>query len=147
MYSVRKTLLIMFNKIWILDQDSLKLLSYFVLEDTNQNRRAAALLGLPQFLSEDSSDIIRMCDVSQYINTLHYTHFSLALFETLPLPKKCSFSQKLCKNSYCGLSYTILQHASSHTHMDTQHPALGQNTKPCCLYCPLNVIFLQHCKA
>ncbi|KAM9333859.1 sterile alpha motif domain-containing protein 3-like isoform 1-T3 [Symphorus nematophorus] len=31
-------------------------------EDTNQNRRAAALLGLPQFLSEDSSDIIRMCD-------------------------------------------------------------------------------------
>ncbi|XP_076848035.1 uncharacterized protein LOC143519518 isoform X1 [Brachyhypopomus gauderio] len=32
-------------------------------EDTNQNRRTAALLGLPLFLSEDTSDIIRMCDV------------------------------------------------------------------------------------
>ncbi|XP_029959722.1 sterile alpha motif domain-containing protein 3-like [Salarias fasciatus] len=32
-------------------------------EDTNQNRRTATLLGLPRYLSEDSSDIIRMCDV------------------------------------------------------------------------------------
>ncbi|KAM6929456.1 uncharacterized protein PEZ65_008706 isoform 1-T2 [Lycodopsis pacificus] len=30
-------------------------------EDTNQNR-TAALLGLPCYLSEDSTDIIRMCD-------------------------------------------------------------------------------------
>lgn len=34
-------------------------------EDINQNRRAAALLGLPQFLSEDSSGIIRMSDVHE----------------------------------------------------------------------------------
>ncbi|XP_072572615.1 uncharacterized protein [Paramormyrops kingsleyae] len=32
-------------------------------EDTNQNRRTAALLGLPHFFSEDTSEIIRMCDV------------------------------------------------------------------------------------
>ncbi|KAL7874748.1 hypothetical protein SRHO_G00057180 [Serrasalmus rhombeus] len=31
-------------------------------EDTNQNRRTAALLGLPRFFSEDTSDVIRMCD-------------------------------------------------------------------------------------
>ncbi|KAK9517653.1 hypothetical protein VZT92_023002 [Zoarces viviparus] len=35
---------------------------YFYVEDTNQNRRTAALLGLPCYLSEDSTDIIRMCD-------------------------------------------------------------------------------------
>ncbi|KAL6489157.1 hypothetical protein MHYP_G00028980 [Metynnis hypsauchen] len=32
-------------------------------EDTNQNRRTAALLGLPYYFSEDTSEIIRMCDV------------------------------------------------------------------------------------
>ncbi|XP_065123038.1 sterile alpha motif domain-containing protein 3-like [Paramisgurnus dabryanus] len=32
-------------------------------EDTNQNRRTAALLGLPLFFSEDTSGIIKMCDV------------------------------------------------------------------------------------
>ncbi|KAG1957333.1 hypothetical protein F2P79_007417 [Pimephales promelas] len=32
-------------------------------EDTNQNRRTAALLGLPHFFSEDTSDITKMCDV------------------------------------------------------------------------------------
>ncbi|KAM6952219.1 uncharacterized protein PEZ65_010509 isoform 2-T2 [Lycodopsis pacificus] len=31
-------------------------------EDTNQNRRTATLLGLPRYLSEDSTDIIWMCD-------------------------------------------------------------------------------------
>ncbi|XP_034542093.1 uncharacterized protein LOC117814722 [Notolabrus celidotus] len=32
-------------------------------EDTNQNRRTAVLLGLPGFFAEDTSEIIRMCDV------------------------------------------------------------------------------------
>ncbi|KAK1875819.1 Transmembrane protein 132C [Dissostichus eleginoides] len=31
-------------------------------EDTNQNSRTAALLGLPIFIPEDSSNVIRMCD-------------------------------------------------------------------------------------
>ncbi|XP_060770122.1 lactation elevated protein 1 homolog B isoform X3 [Neoarius graeffei] len=31
-------------------------------EDTNQNQRTAALLGLPCYFSEDSSNVIRMCD-------------------------------------------------------------------------------------
>ncbi|MEQ2168341.1 hypothetical protein GOODEAATRI_013330, partial [Goodea atripinnis] len=34
--------------------------------DTNQNRRTAALLGLPCYLSEDSSDVIKICDVRHY---------------------------------------------------------------------------------
>ncbi|XP_030293215.1 uncharacterized protein LOC115593740 [Sparus aurata] len=31
-------------------------------EDTNQNRRSAALISLPRYLSEESSNKIRMCD-------------------------------------------------------------------------------------
>ncbi|KAK9535960.1 hypothetical protein VZT92_005789 [Zoarces viviparus] len=31
-------------------------------DDTNERRRTAALLGLPHYLSEDPSDVIRMCD-------------------------------------------------------------------------------------
>ncbi|XP_063749959.1 uncharacterized protein LOC134871220 [Eleginops maclovinus] len=37
-------------------------LSCLQKEDTNQNKRTAVLLGLPCYLAEDSSDIIRMCD-------------------------------------------------------------------------------------
>ncbi|XP_073726136.1 uncharacterized protein [Misgurnus anguillicaudatus] len=33
-------------------------------DDTNDRRRTAALLGLPHYLREDPSDIIRMCDTS-----------------------------------------------------------------------------------
>ena len=37
------------------------------MQDTNQNKRTAALLGLPRFFAEDTSDIIKMCNVRKCI--------------------------------------------------------------------------------
>lgn len=71
-YCIEKLLPIMCTEIrilaWVSYLCTLVFFLLFFLEDTNQTRRVAALLGLPKFLSEDSSDIIKMCDVSQYIS-------------------------------------------------------------------------------
>lgn len=41
---------------------------FFVLQDTNERRRAAALLGLPLYITgEDPSNVIRMCDVRIFL--------------------------------------------------------------------------------
>lgn len=62
----------------------------YLLQDTNERRRAAALLGLPRYISgEDPSTVIRMCDVrltnviTKTVYIFNYSSFLISFLKSL----------------------------------------------------------------